>query len=116
MFSCVTVPSIATCPCASAISASNIEDDDGALDGLVGPGMVVGGGAVVVCWPVHPIAPIVTATPNKRVTLMLPSPRLPSFRFHDLGHPMAGRQSGRSPSSRWRNGNGEATAVRAPAQ
>src|SRR5690348_8935992 len=91
MFSCVTLPSMATCPCASAIRASNIIDAGGdpgwpELDGPDGVGAGAGCG-VVVDPPLQPTAAPTMANPNQRIVLMLPPPFWFDFRFLDRGHP-----------------------------
>jgi hypothetical protein len=75
------------------MSASNIDDDDGACGWAVGPVGVGVGVGVGVDELLHPSAVTVTANPNKRPNLMLPSPWLLSA-FLDVGHPGGGRTVG----------------------
>src|SRR5204862_3010316 len=72
LFSCVTNPSIAACPCAFAISASIIVCADPGCPAPGCPGVVVCGGLVVVALLPHPIAAAATPSPKKRTHLMCP--------------------------------------------
>src|SRR5437763_12132476 len=71
MFSCFTIPSIGTCPDASAISAPNISDELG-FDGFDGPGVPVDVGCVGDGEPdVQPNAVAVSTTPHTRIDFMI---------------------------------------------